>query len=186
MLVGGLPGAGELVGDIVGCPGFLALVGPDPHAELAGGHLRLGTVGFGPAEGAPGGSPGGVGLDLTGLGWSTERIRLVVMPDHLAVGCHRCGAFLPVVRSSARSGVGGAPSASTAQIGASVAACRPRSRRRSSAARARVSSRSCHCGSSTLGVHSAKVSPTGSRLTRSLIRECRTLVICRASSSDAG
>ncbi len=55
--VRGLEGAGEVRGDVFGCPRLFAFVGADPHAQLAVAHLGFGPAGFVTAESAPGGAP---------------------------------------------------------------------------------------------------------------------------------
>ena len=62
--LGGLQGAGQFGGDVVGCPGFFALVGADADAELPVAHLGFGAAASSRSERTPGGAPGRVGLDL--------------------------------------------------------------------------------------------------------------------------
>ena len=97
MAVGGLPGAGEFVGDVGGCPVLFALVGAHAHEQLAVAHFGFGAVGFGSAEGVPGGPPGGVGLDLPGLGCRADRGGGVVVAGQFAVRGDGAGPLLPRV-----------------------------------------------------------------------------------------
>src|SRR5581483_5191833 len=92
---GGLEGAGELVGDVAGCPGLVAFVGAHAHAELAVAHLGLVAVGVGAAECAPRGAPGGVGLGLSRRGRGGDRRGVVGVAGEFAVGGDRGGAVTP-------------------------------------------------------------------------------------------
>jgi hypothetical protein len=80
VVLGGLAGAGELVGDVAGRPGRLAVVRANPHAQLPVGQLELLAVDLRTAEDAPGRAVGGLGLDLPGLWCRAERVGRVGVP----------------------------------------------------------------------------------------------------------
>lgn len=66
-------GAVQLIRDVGGRPGFLALVGPQPYEELPVGHLGLLAARLRAAERPPRRMPGRAVLDLAGLRSGSER-----------------------------------------------------------------------------------------------------------------
>lgn len=94
--VDGLPRAGQLFGDVLGGPGFLALVRTQAHAQLAVAELELVAVGLGSAEGAPGRAPRGIGLDLVRFRYGTDRRGGVVVAGQLAVRGYHGGTVHPL------------------------------------------------------------------------------------------
>ncbi|MFC5949025.1 hypothetical protein ACFQH9_12155 [Pseudonocardia lutea] len=76
----------RVVGDPVGGPGLLAVVGGDADAELAVGHLLFVGAAVGQVEGGVGGVPGGVVFGDAGRGRRTEGAPVVGVVGEFAVG----------------------------------------------------------------------------------------------------
>ena len=92
---GGLGGASELVDHPWWCPGLFAFPGPDADPELPVAHTHLVGISVGSSQRAPGRAVGGVGLELSGLGWRADRVGGVVVVGEFAVRGDDPGPLLP-------------------------------------------------------------------------------------------
>ena len=96
VLVGGLAGAGEFVGDVARRPGGFSFVGADPDPQPPDRHLGLGPLGLRPPERAPGRPPRRIRLDLARFRGRAERVCGVLVPDQVAVRRDRRRALYPL------------------------------------------------------------------------------------------